>query len=231
MATKTYLQLVNSVLTRLREDTVSSVSSSAYSLLIGQYVNDAKRLVEDSFNWQALRTSVNVSIVASTTTYTISTLNERSRLVFKATPESNTPMAYDVTSGDKFQLIYRPWGWVVDQRELQNTADNQPKPIIFGLTKNPTDGVKVELMETPTGSRTWKMYFTNPQDDLSSDSDVLLVPSPPVIQIALDYALNERGEEVGEPGTTVEQRAQMHISNAIALDAIEQDDLTTWAPN
>ena len=42
MAT-TYLQLVNDVLTRLRETTVANVSDSDYSALVGKLVNDAKR--------------------------------------------------------------------------------------------------------------------------------------------------------------------------------------------
>ena len=45
MAT-TYLQLVNDVLTRLREATVTNVSDTDYSSLIGKLVNDAKREVE-----------------------------------------------------------------------------------------------------------------------------------------------------------------------------------------
>ena len=44
----TYLQLVNSVLRRLREDEVDTVDQNSYSKLIGEYVNDAKRAVEDA---------------------------------------------------------------------------------------------------------------------------------------------------------------------------------------
>ena len=47
----TYLDAINRVLRRLREDEVSSVTSTAYSKLIGDYVNDAVRLVEDAWDW------------------------------------------------------------------------------------------------------------------------------------------------------------------------------------
>jgi hypothetical protein len=40
----TYLNLVNNVLRRLREDEVSNVSESTYSAMVGDYVNDAKDL-------------------------------------------------------------------------------------------------------------------------------------------------------------------------------------------
>lgn len=38
----TYLNLVNNVLRRLREDEVSSVADSTYSKLAGDFINDAK---------------------------------------------------------------------------------------------------------------------------------------------------------------------------------------------
>jgi len=41
----TYLDIVNKVLIRLREDEVSAVSQTAYSKLIGEFVNDALRQV------------------------------------------------------------------------------------------------------------------------------------------------------------------------------------------
>jgi hypothetical protein len=52
-----YLNAINRVLRRLREDEVSSVTSTAYAKLVGDYVNDAVRLVEDSWDWSVLRTT------------------------------------------------------------------------------------------------------------------------------------------------------------------------------
>ena len=63
----TYLQLVQSVLRRLREDdTITSVSDNSYSKLIGEFVNDAKRIVEDSWDWSSLRTTFTINTVANT---------------------------------------------------------------------------------------------------------------------------------------------------------------------
>ena len=45
----TYLQAVNDVLVRLREEQVSTVTETSYSSLIGKFVNDAKRQIEDSY--------------------------------------------------------------------------------------------------------------------------------------------------------------------------------------
>ena len=50
----TYLQAVNKVLKRLRENTVSSVDETLYSRLVGEFVNDANRMVEDAWDWSEL---------------------------------------------------------------------------------------------------------------------------------------------------------------------------------
>ena len=47
MALPTYLEIVNDVLTRMRENNVTTVSQTATSTLVGKFVNDAKRQVNE----------------------------------------------------------------------------------------------------------------------------------------------------------------------------------------
>ena len=77
----TYLQLVNSVLRRLREDEVSSVSQNSYSKLIGEFVNDAKRSVEDAYDWTALRTTLTVTTDDTTFNYVLTGSQNRMKLL------------------------------------------------------------------------------------------------------------------------------------------------------
>jgi hypothetical protein len=53
----TYLQLINNVLTRLREDVITAdqIDSDPYFRFIGTAINDAKDRVEDAWQWGALR--------------------------------------------------------------------------------------------------------------------------------------------------------------------------------
>jgi len=53
----TYLQIVNSVLTRLRENQVDTVDFDEYSSLIAAFVNDAKAQIENSHSWSSLRST------------------------------------------------------------------------------------------------------------------------------------------------------------------------------
>jgi hypothetical protein len=65
----TYLELVNDVLVRLRESTVSTVSETSYSSLIGKFVNDAKRQIEDAYAWNVLGTTITLSTTSGTYQY------------------------------------------------------------------------------------------------------------------------------------------------------------------
>ena len=93
----TYREIINSVLRRLRESTISSNWNGAlndattvndYQKLIGEFVNEAKREVEDAWNWSILRYSTNVTTVADTQEYNISGTSQRTRILL-AQEQSN----------------------------------------------------------------------------------------------------------------------------------------------
>ena len=81
MASTTYLTLVNSVLKRLREKTVTSVSQNQYSQLIGEFVNDAKREVEDAWNWDCLRGTYSFNTVPGTVSYALTGSGDKARIL------------------------------------------------------------------------------------------------------------------------------------------------------
>ena len=59
----TYLNLVNGVLRRLREDEVTSVTANTYSKMVSDFVNDAKDLVETAWDWSALRSTLTITLL------------------------------------------------------------------------------------------------------------------------------------------------------------------------
>ena len=67
----TYLELVNDVLVRLREPTVATVTATDYSTLIGKFVNDAKRQIEDAFSWNVLGQTITVTTTSGTYSYAL----------------------------------------------------------------------------------------------------------------------------------------------------------------
>jgi hypothetical protein len=216
MAQLTYLEIVNKVLKKLREDTVTAVSYNDYSALIGEFVNDAKKEVENAWDWSVLRTGVTFSSSVGTRVYSLTSgTNSDSRLIYD---ENDRPMAFDITSGTQIQLYEYNEDRVDREFLLQTPAQTNEQPCYFSLTTL-GDGFQVNFLETPTSIRNYKFYFIVPQEELSTDSEVCSVPWRPIRDLALMYALDERGEEIGEPGGRAEQRYLNTLSAAIAQDA------------
>ena len=65
----TFLDCVNGVLRRLRETEAASVTDTTYVKLVGDFVNEAKREVEDAWNWSVLRTTKTITTVNGTQNY------------------------------------------------------------------------------------------------------------------------------------------------------------------
>ena len=76
-----YLELVNDVLIRLREDEVTAPTDTPYSKLIGVFVNDAKRIVEDSFQWNVLTETLTVTTSADLFNYVLTGSGQRFRVM------------------------------------------------------------------------------------------------------------------------------------------------------
>ena len=112
----TYLELVNEVLVRLRESTVATVGQTAYSRLIGLYVNDAKRQVEDAWDWEALSVTLPVSVVAGTTTYVVTGLGVRQKNV----------TINCVTTGHETPIRNVPAKWIENQQQLSTVQNSAP---------------------------------------------------------------------------------------------------------
>ena len=179
----TLLGAVNETLTRLRENQVSTYTETTYSTLIAHFVNDAKRQVEDAWNWDALSTTITLNTVAGTTNYVVTGSGIRQRDV----------TINDSTNLSKLQNV--PIQWIIDQQQLSTVQTGHPTYYAW----NGTDGTdsKIELYPTPDGAYSLKLNMVVPQVNLSADGDTLTVPSEPVIAGAVARALVERGEDGG----------------------------------
>jgi len=222
------------------------VTFNSYSTLIGKWINDAKRRVEGSWDWQLLNHLVTFDLVYGQTSYDLTALDPRinGRARIRKNPQNVArALAFDVTYPTPGQLFHMPADWVHQQQDKLPIPVTETRPIYFGLERyndGTKTGIRCILWETPVQDmnpdnpqtpRTWNLYFCAPQDDLVNDTDAIFVPWEPVEKIALDIALNERGEELGEPGTTIEQRVQQHLSDAIGVDSLEQEHNTVFFPD
>lgn len=211
----TYLEMVNAVMLRLREDEVTTVNESNYSKLIGAFVNDAKRLVEDAWDWSALRTTFPVTTVAGTSTYSLTGSGQRSE-IFYVLDETNDREIRKESDAEINRL---------------NTLTNNDtgEAIRYSLSGLDSNGdLQIKFYQTPDSSASIKVYGVKRSGDLSSDSDSVKVPSNPIIQWAYSYALIERGENGGQSGAEQAIFAQNATTTAIALDAGQHPEELIW---
>ena len=201
----TYLELVNDVLVRLRETTVSTVSETSYSTLIGKFVNDAKRQIEDSFAWNVLGTTITVTTTASTSAYSLTGAGQK----FQVMDVINTTSNVGLTNISLVDM----------NRKLNFTPLANQIPVEFAF-----DGVdgsyntKVNLYPIPDGVYTIKFALTVPQATLASDATVVLVPDVLVVQNAYSRALVERGEDGGLSSSEAYLLYKSMLSDYIALE-------------
>lgn len=212
----TFLEAINEVLGRLRESSVATVNQNDYSILIGHFVNDAKRQVEDAWDWNAQNVSIPLTTVAGTSTYTV---------VGSGTKQKN--IVVNITSANN-QSTLRPVSlkWIQDQQQLSTAPQGAPGYYAW----NGSDGTdsKVELHNTPDGAYTLMFNMNVPQVRLSAATDVILVPAETVVLGAYARALAERGEDGALSSSEAYGLFKGSLSDRISIEQARSEDYADW---
>ena len=211
----TYLSIVNNVLKRLRERTVSTVEENTYSTLISMFVNDAKQEVEQAWDWSALRTTLTATTTAGAFAYELTGAGDNMKMLDVVNDTSNVFMTYKTASD--FNNYYLN----------SNPTQGSPRYYSFNGIDNNGDTI-VEIFPPPDGTYLIRFNLINRQDDLVTDTDVLLCPSKPVEMLAYAKAVEERGEDGGVAGVSAYRTAERALSDAIALDAAKHPEEVIW---
>jgi hypothetical protein len=202
----TYLELVNDVLVRLRESTVSTVGETTYSSLIGKFVNDAKRQIEDTYTWNVLNQTVTVTTAGGTSSYSLTGTGQKFRIA-EALNTTNYIVLSNIAVSDM-------------NRKLNFGTPVQGVPTEYCF--NGTDGngdTKVDLYPVPNGVYTLKFDVTIPQANLTADGTSVKVLDYLVAQSAYARALIERGEDGGTNSNEAYALFRGMLSDAIALES------------
>ena len=211
----TYLELVNDVLVRLREETVSTVSETTYSSLIGKFVNDAKRAIEDAYEWNILGTTVVVSTVAGTSSYSLTGAGQKFRVQDVINDTANNGMT-NIPFANMNRFL-----------NFGNPSNATPTYYAFDGVDASYD-TKVTLFPVPDGVYSLKFSLIVPQATLSSDSTVVLMPSELIVQNAYARALVERGEDGGLSSSEAYLLYKSMLSDYIAMEATRYPEFGTF---
>jgi hypothetical protein len=209
----TYLEIVNKVLTRLREETVSSVSETPYSRLIGDLVNAVKREVEDAWNWTALTKTITATTNPNVYSYGLTDTQSRAKII-------------DVVNDTTNELLQRKSTDFFTKAFLT-------VPLKLGVPKyyningvNFQEDHQMEFYPIPDGIYDIRINVWSPQPDLTLDENVLLVPSRIVIEGTIARAISERGDDGGYADQ--EGRYLSTLSDFIAIEANMFPEEITW---
>jgi hypothetical protein len=202
----TYLELVNDVLVRLRESTVSTVGETTYSSLIGKFVNDAKRQIEDAYTWNCLSQTVTVTTTSGTSSYSLTGVGQKFRVIDAINTTSLVSLT-DIPFVDMNRKL-----------NFGSPAQSIPTEYCFNGVDGSGD-TKVSLFPVPNGVFTLLFDVVVPQAALSSDSTSVKVLDYLVAQSAYARALIERGEDGGTSSSEAYALFRGMLSDAIATES------------
>jgi len=211
----TYLDLINNVLRRLREDTVTTIDETTYSLMVGDFVNDAKRLCEDATDWSALRQTLAVTTTDGTFSYVLTGSQNRGKVLDVVNDTSNFFMEY--RTAHEFNQKF-----LIDEPER-----NSPRFYSFNGVDSDGD-TQVDIFPIPDKAYTLNFNMVIKQADLSAGTDVLKIPHQPVIHLAVAMLARERGETGGTSTAEYFGIADRYLSDAVALDASKHPEEMVW---
>jgi len=207
--------MVNNVLTRLREPTVSSVQDNSYSKLIGIYVNDAKREVEDAYDWNSLTTTLTATTTDSLFNYILTGSGTRFRVIDVLNDTNDTQMNYAATV------------WMDRQFLLVQSGKGAPAYYNFNGVDSNGD-TQVDVYPIPDGVYTLRFNLIVPQVDLSADNDRILVPPHLVNMLAYAKAIAERGEDSGILSSEAYQLYRLSLADAVAIERNRYLEEVVW---
>jgi len=217
MAAYTYLELTNSVLRRLREPEATSVNDNEYVKLISTYINDAKRQVEDAYNWNSLSETVTASASNDIFRYSLSESGQRFRVIDVINDTENCFMKNASTSYMNELFLIQP------------IAKGAPRYYNFNGVDLDGDTM-VDVYPVPDKAYVLRFNMIRPQPELVNNADEILVPHEPVIMGAYARAIAERGEDAGLQGNEAYALYLQSLSDAIALESGRYVEEGEWFP-
>lgn len=212
----TYLQLVNSVLTRLRENTVDTVGRNLYSKLIGELVKDSIINVENAWDWSHLRTTVAATTMPNAISYTLTDCKDGTEIINVVCEEGNN------------FVNYKPASWFTNAYLNGGVASGRP---MYYCPNGVDESGDLVVDIYPLPDSVYNVYFNVvKRTDVSTitDSTKIFVPAYPIIMLTYAFAIRERGEQSGDSVNEQLQLARSALADSISIDASRNPEDLEW---
>ena len=234
-----YLEMVNEVLVRMREEEVTDVNdpeNDPEQRMVCKFVNDARSLVERSHAWNALRKL-----------WVIDLRHEKYKYRLDGHAEASTIYLVRYANGLPLQEVPSKW--------IESKGREMGSPSWFAPSHVSTHAVELRVYPRPsnkyTGTGNVFEYTTAEYNEASYPSfgnqlhvyghgqgnrlfkndDQILVPDDPVMNYALAFSQRERGEAGGQNSAEIFALAKQYLSDAISWDVTNSSGEYVWEAN
>jgi hypothetical protein len=212
---KTYKQLVNNILIRLREREVDSINETSYSKLVGLFVHDAIEMIESAWGWSNLRETMVVTTQDGIFSYALTDSGDKSTVIDVINESGNQFMSYQTAH------------WFNNAFLNTSPAKGSPNHYSFNGLSNAGD-TQIDIYPVPDGVYTLYFNIIKRSPDILADDDTVRVPFLPVQALAYAMALEERGEDGGMSAVSAKALSSVYLSDAIAIDASKHPEELIW---
>ena len=183
--------------------------------MIGKFVNDSKRMVEDAYNWNALSDTLSAVTAVDIFNYVLVGSGQRFRVIDVLNDTSDTILRNATTQYMNQQFLL--------------TAQTKGAPNYYNFNGTDSNGdTQVDLFPIPNGVYNIRFNIIKPQVALSADADKVLVPSEPIIMLAYAKALAERGEDGGLISSEAYGLYKTSLADAISLESGRYIEESQW---
>jgi hypothetical protein len=213
----TYLTIVNHVLRRMREGEIENITETTYSTMVGDFVNDAKKSIESSHDWSALRSAVTVSTSSGTSEYSITGSGPDPKIIDALNDTQN------------LFLTYQTPVWMDNAYFNTDAPSGAPDTYTFnGIDSN--GDVKIKLYPNPDATYSLRFNLVIRPAELSANTDTVDIPYLPIVHEAIALLARERGETGGTTSAEYFAIASKYLSDAIAHDAYQHPEEFIYRP-
>lgn len=232
---KTLIQILNDVAKPFGLGTgteFTSLTQDAFAVKAVTFINEAKRMVEDSWKWDVLRGTITFTSTASLREYDTSSLtvvtsdpvvttersyvyeDKRGRIIF-----------YDVTDTNEFPLNRRSRDYAVRQQRVG--SNDVAKPGVVSIFPKGA-GLTVLFPNAPSAARNYSFEVINPQADLAATGTTVIVDAHTVTLAAIALVAEDIGDELGVDSSTWWKQYEHALGAAMARD-VRDEDTTLYA--
>lgn len=225
---KTYLQVVQNVILNLRESPITDLSAP-YSMLIGEFVNQAKEKVESAWRWKSLATTLQFTTQTGQTGYQLTSSatpavtstsgnypDQRGEVL---TDEELNWQVFDATTASTGGLIRLRRSSRERELALNIYLANQSPVQPNGFSYTYEGGAPFfSLIGQPIAGRIMQLRMKVPAPPYTDGSEVFLTDTRSITSFATFLAMEERGEELSEKSSLYLDRHNQELEREIERD-------------